>query len=97
MQNNPSFEDEPGRDDYLFMSAVPWFSFKAIQHAMHYHPCDSVPRFTFGKYFKSGDAIKMPLSVQAHHALVNGKEVGEFIEFLQHYFHKPQNLLENNS
>jgi len=95
MQNSPSFEDEPGRDDYLFMSSIPWFSFKSIQHAMHYHPCDSVPRFTFGKYFESGNIIKMPLSIQAHHALVNGKEVGEFIDCLQHYLHNPKNLLKD--
>ena len=92
MQQNPSFEDEPGRDDYLFISSIPWFSFTAIQHAMHYHPCDSVPRFTFGKYFKSGNIIKMPLSIQAHHALVNGKELGTFIECLQNYLSKPTTL-----
>lgn len=94
MQLNPSFEDEPGRDDYLFMSAIPWFSFTSIQHAMHYHPCDSVPRFTFGKYFESGKIIQMPLSIQVHHALVNGKEVGEFIKLLQHYLHKPESLYD---
>jgi len=92
LQQNPSFEDEPGRDDYLFMSAVPWFSFTAIQHAMHYHPCDSVPRFTFGKYFESGTKVQMPLSIQAHHALVNGKEVGAFIELLQQYLNEPERL-----
>jgi len=34
----------------------------------------------------------MPLSVQAHHALVNGKEVGEFVGLLQEYLHQPENL-----
>jgi len=92
MQQNPSFEDEPGRDDYLFMSAIPWFSFTSIQHAMQYHPCDSIPRFTFGKYFESGKAIQMPLSIQAHHALVNGKEIGMFIEILQQHLHYPDTL-----
>ncbi len=92
MQENPSFEDEPGRDDYLFLSSIPWFSFTAIQHAMHYHPCDSVPRFTFGKYLKSGNVIKMPLSVQAHHALVNGKEMGVLLKLLQHYLDEPSSL-----
>jgi len=90
MQQNPSFEDEPDRDDYLFMSSIPWFHFTAIQHAMQYHPCDSVPRFTFGKYIKRNNKLMMPLSIQVHHALVNGKEVATFLEVLQEYLNKPE-------
>lgn len=89
MQQNPSFEDEPGRDDYLFMSSIPWFHFTAIQHAMHFHPCDSVPRFTFGKYIKKQNKLMMPLSIQVHHALVNGKEIADFLEVLQEYLNRP--------
>jgi len=90
MQQNPSFEDEPDRDDYLFMSSIPWFHFTAIQHAMQYHPCDSVPRFTFGKYLERNNKLMMPLSIQVHHALVNGKEVATFLEVLQEYLNKPE-------
>jgi len=89
MQQNPSFEDEPDRDDYLFMSSIPWFHFTAIQHAMQYHPCDSVPRFTFGKYIEKQNKLMMPLSIQVHHALVNGKEVANFIELIQAYLNEP--------
>jgi len=89
MQQNPSFEDEPGRDDYLFLSSIPWFHFTAIQHAMQFHPCDSVPRFTFGKYTQKHNKLMMPLSIQAHHALVNGKEVAAFLELLQGYLNEP--------
>lgn len=52
MYTNPSFEDEERRDDYLFLSALPWVSFTGLQHAMHYHPGDSVPRITWGKMKK---------------------------------------------
>jgi chloramphenicol O-acetyltransferase type A len=83
MQTDPSFSDEPGRDDYLFLSAMPWVSFTSVQHAMHYHPVDSVPRIVWGKYFREGEKILLPLSVQVHHALVNGAEVGQFFARLQ--------------
>lgn len=76
----PSLEDEPGRDDYLFMSAIPWVSFTGITHAMHYHPVDSVPRIAWGKLFTEGERVLMPLSVQAHHALVDGAHLGRFFE-----------------
>ncbi|HHM21100.1 MAG TPA: chloramphenicol acetyltransferase [Bacteroidetes bacterium] len=80
IKKQPSFEDEPGRDDYLFLSSIPWVSFTGITHAMYYHPCDSVPRITWGKFFPKGHKIKMPLSVQVHHALVDGRHVGQFFQ-----------------
>ena len=45
MQENPSFENEVGRDDFLYISILPWFTFYHINHPMHYHPVDSIPRF----------------------------------------------------
>ncbi|MEM1214120.1 MAG: CatA-like O-acetyltransferase [Bacteroidota bacterium] len=83
MQTNPSLEDEPGRDDYLFLSAIPWVSFTSLTHAMHYNPVDSVPRISWGKYFWQGEQCWMPLGVQAHHALVNGNDLGDYYQRVQ--------------
>lgn len=80
MRTAPVFEDEPGRDDYLFMSALPWISFTSVQHAMQLHPHDSVPRISWGKFFESEGRTMMPLSVQAHHALVDGYHAAQFYE-----------------
>ncbi len=77
MEENPVFEDQE-RDDYLFLSSLPWISFTGLTHAMHYHPCDSVPRITWGKYFEEGNKLKMPLSLQVHHALVDGRHIGQY-------------------
>lgn len=83
MQKTPSFEDEVARDDYLFISILPWIPFTSLQHAMHYHPTDSVPRIAWGKYTKVGQKTQMPLSIQAHHALVDGMDMGKFYQRLQ--------------
>lgn len=83
MQSTPSFEDEAGRDDLLFLSAFPWVSFTGLTHAMHFSPVDSVPRITWGKYYEQGSRILMPLSIQAHHALVDGKHVGHYTELFE--------------
>ena len=82
MNKNPSFEDS-GHQDYLFLSSIPWISFTMFQHAMPFHPTDSVPRITWGKYFKEGETIKMPVSVQAHHAVVDGRHVGLYFQKLE--------------
>lgn len=83
MQTNPSFEDEEERDDYLFMSAIPWVSFTGLSHAMHYSPVDSVPRISWGKYFEQDGRQLMPLAVQAHHAVVDGRDMGRYFERVQ--------------
>lgn len=77
---DPSMEDEEGRDDYLFMSALPWVEFTAVTHPMNYHPHDSVPRITWGKLTPRDGTIKMPVSISAHHALVDGVHLGRFFE-----------------
>jgi chloramphenicol O-acetyltransferase type A len=80
MRSRPVFEDEEGRDDYLFMSPLPWISFTAIQHAMHYHPHDSVPRISWGRFYEADARTMMPLSLQSHHALVDGVHAGRFFQ-----------------
>ena len=89
MRHSPSMEDEEGRDDYLFLSAIPWISFTGLTHAMHYSPVDSVPRISWGKYFLQQEQLLMPLSVQAHHALVDGRHMGMFFEKFQQYLAQP--------
>lgn len=93
MQTAPSFEDEPTRDDYLFISILPWIPFTSIQHAMHYHPSDSVPRIAWGKYTKVDQKTQIPLSIQAHHALVDGMDMGLFYQNLQEKCLNPKPVL----
>lgn len=83
MHETPSLEDEAHRDDYLFLSALPWLRFTGLNHAMHYSPVDSVPRITWGKYYDQGGRSFIPLSVQAHHALVDGRDVGEYCQLFE--------------
>lgn len=85
MQTAPSFEDEEHRDDYLFLSSFPWVSFTGFQHAMSFHPHDSVPRITWGKLIKENGRIKMPLSVQAHHAIVDGRHTGMYFQQMERW------------
>ncbi len=82
-QQHPTLEDEPGQDDLLFLSTIPWVSFTGLTHPIHMHPVDSVPRITWGKIFEEGTRLKMPLSVQVHHALMDGVHVGRYFTQLQ--------------
>ncbi|MCA9977168.1 MAG: chloramphenicol acetyltransferase [Anaerolineales bacterium] len=89
---NPTLEDEPGQDNLLYLSAIPWVSFTGLMHPIHMHPVDSVPRIVWGKFFRNGDQWQMPLSVQAHHALLDGFHVGQYFNQVQTYLDEPQQL-----
>lgn len=93
VREHPTLEDEPGQDDLLFMTSIPWVSFTSFMHPIHLHPVDSVPRFAWGKFFEEGAALKMPLSVQAHHGLMDGVHMGRFFATVQDYLHQADDLL----
>jgi chloramphenicol O-acetyltransferase type A len=81
------------QDDVLYMSPIPWVSFTSFTHPMQFHPADSVPRFAWGKYFQESDTLKMPLSVQGHHAVMDGIHMGRYYEAVQDYLHHPEVVL----
>lgn len=85
----PVLEDEPGQDDLLFMTAIPWVSFTGLMHPIHMSPADSVPRIAWGRYFRQGGRDHMPVSVQAHHALMDGLHAGRYFQRLQALLDRP--------
>jgi len=96
IKKHPSLKNPQDRDDLLFMTSIPWVSFTGFIHPMQQHPADSIPRFAWGKYFEEGGHIKMPLSVQGHHALMDGLHMGRFYEVIQEYLDHPADVLSTN-
>lgn len=95
MKNDPSFKDEPGADDYLYLSTFPWASFTNVTHAMPGAEAgDSVPRIVWGKYHKVSDKVMMPLAVQAHHAVVDGSDLGRYYKRIQLLLNKSCEIFE---
>jgi chloramphenicol O-acetyltransferase type A len=93
VKEHPTLSSDPMQDDRLYMTALPWVSFTSFTHPMQLHPADSVPRFAWGKLFKEGESIKIPLSVQGHHALMDGLHMGRYYEIVQEYFNQPEVVL----
>lgn len=89
VRQNLVLSDEPGQDDLLFMSSIPWVSFTGMSHPIHMHPVDSIPRITWGKFYDQEARRFMPLSVQAHHALMDAYHVGLYFESVQEYLLHP--------
>lgn len=89
-KNNIIIKDEPDRDDCIYSTSIPWVSFTSVTHPIHMSPVDSIPRIAWGKYFEENGRKKFPLSVQVHHALVDGVHVGKYYDILQEILNSPE-------
>jgi chloramphenicol O-acetyltransferase type A len=70
-----------GTDEWIFLSCLPWINFTAMTNP-HGGPDDCIPRITWGKIVERHSKWKMPVSVQAHHALIDGIHMGKFYQAL---------------
>lgn len=77
-------EPRPERDDMIHYSIIPWVAFTSFSHARRWRTDDSVPKIVFGRHHRDGGVDRMPVSVEVHHALVDGLHVGQFFERFQH-------------
>lgn len=85
-------EEQKGRDDLIFISALPWISFTSASNPMDGNPTDSIPRIIWGKHFKKGKKIMIPMSVQVHHALMDGVHVSKFFIKISEILKEPEKL-----
>jgi chloramphenicol O-acetyltransferase type A len=88
VKERPTLEGRP-EEDSLYMTAIPWVPFTSFMHPLDLRAVDSVPRFAWGKFFEDDGSLKMPLNVQAHHALMDGLHMGRFYEAVQDYLCHP--------
>lgn len=79
-KENPSFNPRHDEDDIIHFSVLPWINFTSIKHARRIPVTDSVPKIVYGKYTKIGDKFVMPISLEVHHALLDGYHAGLFFE-----------------
>ncbi len=79
------YKDAEERDDMLYITCLPWFSFTQVTHPISLNKEDSVPKISWGKYFQQDGKWLLPFSLQANHALLDGIHVGKFTALLQEY------------
>lgn len=72
---------ETESESLLYISCVPWFSYTSLVQPTPY-PADSNPRITWGKYFEQEGRCLIPVSILAHHGLVDGLHIAQFYETL---------------
>jgi len=88
-----SLEPQEHRDDLIHYSVIPWISFSSFSHARNAKSNDSIPKIVFGRYHEVNGKMRMPVSVEVHHALMDGIHVGKFFEQFQQALLNPADML----
>jgi len=70
-------------DDLIHCSVLPWVNFTSIKHPRRSPVTDCIPKIVFGKYITQGERKIMPVSLDAHHALVDGFHGAKFFSHLE--------------
>lgn len=71
------------RNDVIHYSTIPWTKFSALSHPKKFRSQDSVPKITFGKSSISQSRRILPVSIHAHHGLVDGFHLSKYLEQFQ--------------
>ncbi len=76
-----AFAATEGQPDLIHISVLPWLNFTGFAHAVSEGHGLGIPKFVFGQY--DSQTGKMPLSIDVHHALMDGLHVARFVKILQ--------------
>lgn len=64
-------------------TTLPWFTFTAIMHPTKLDRTDSVPKISFGKIQEREGRKFLPVSVEAHHGLIDGYHISLYLNEFQ--------------
>lgn len=74
----------PDMPDNVFnVSMIPWVRFTAFSLNLQNGANYLLPIFTLGKYCDQNGRRILPLAIQVHHAVCDGRHIGIFVEKLQ--------------
>jgi len=82
------------RDDVIYHTTLPWISFTSFAHARTKGRGDSIPRIVFGKFTKENERVMLPISVEVHHALMDGLHVGRYLSRLEEALAEPETFVK---
>lgn len=79
----PGLDPATSGENVIHYSAMPWLDFTSVSHARSFTFPDSCPKIAFGKMTESSGKKSFPVSIHAHHALMDGFHVGQFVDLFQ--------------
>ncbi len=79
----PLAANDGTRLDLAYLSCLPWLDYTALDNALP-GPDDCIPRVSWGRFTPGPEGRwSVAMTLQVHHALVDGRHVGLFFEEVQ--------------
>lgn len=67
----------------IHFTTLPWLHFTSFSHARNWGREDSVPKIAFGRADADGHRLWLPFSVEVHHALMDGLDLGRYVQAME--------------
>ncbi len=83
VQNSTGLVPSGAGENVIHYSAIPWLNFTGLSHARRFLFPDSCPKISFGKVTEVAGSLQMPVSIHAHHALMDGYHVSQYVDRFQ--------------
>ena len=80
--------DDDIKKDLIRHSTIPWTSFTGLLHPTNFDRTESVPKITFGKFSIREGKKYLPVSIEAHHGLVDGFHLAKYLSEFQKQLEK---------
>ena len=80
--------DDDIKKDLIRHSTIPWTSFTGLLHPTNFNRTESVPKITFGKFSIREGKKYLPVSIEAHHGLVDGFHLAKYLSEFQRQLDK---------
>ncbi|HFG0566831.1 chloramphenicol acetyltransferase [Flavobacterium psychrophilum] len=80
--------DDDIKKDLIRHSIIPWTSFTGLLHPTNFDRTESVPKITFGKFSIREGKKYLPVSIEAHHGLVDGFHLAKYLSEFQRQLDK---------
>ena len=69
-------------------STFPWSNFTSILHPHNINNKESVPKIVFAKFYEKNGKLMMPVSIEAHHGLMDGRHIALYLQYFQEFLNK---------
>ncbi len=80
--------DDDIKKDLIRHSTIPWTTFSGLLHPTNFDKTESVPKITFGKFNIRDGKKYLPVSIEAHHGLVDGFHLAKYLSEFQRQLDK---------
>lgn len=81
--HSANFEPRETDAALLYFTTLPWLHFTSFSHARTAGREVGIPKLAFGRLQAEGERLWLPLSVEVHHALMDGLHLGRYVQALE--------------